>query len=318
MTETAKDAMTLLLCYDGSDDARHAITRAAALFPEVDAVILHVSKSKVDWLFGPSLGPLLEIPGVDEAILANANKILDAGVEFAIEAGLVARGELRTTGNAVWRTVIDVAADLRPALIVAGSHGRRWRDVLPLGSVARGLLAHADVPVLITHRTDRAASPAPTARLLLGFDGSATSEVAVDAVAQLLSDAQVELLSAWERPGIVTEGLMGVQYAQDIEASLAAHADEVGQDGVQRARSAGLSATPVSVCATDGVGRALLDVAHERNADLICVGTHGRGAITRVVVGSTAQWIVQHADLPVLVIPADVDAPLVGGSTHET
>ncbi len=47
---------------------------------------------------------------------------------------------------------------------------------------------------------------------------------------------------------------------------------------------------------------AIVETAKEQNCDLIVMGTHGHGAITDVLIGSTAKWVVRQSLVPVLVI----------------
>lgn len=301
--------MTVLLCYDGSDDARAAIARAGELFPGSGAIVLHVSKSKIDWTFGPALGPLLDIPGVDEAIIAQARAVLDEGVELAREAGFQVQGELRTTGSAVWRTVIEVAEEHHPEVIVAGSHGTRLRDVLPLGSVARGLVAHATTPLLITHRADRPSPDRARPTVLVGYDGSDASNLALDTATQRFPDASFEIVCAWEHPialGLGTDAAWAA--VQDVHDALQAEAERVAAVGAERASRAGVDVASRTLAASAGVGTALVEAAHDVGAALIGLGTHGHGALARTILGSTAQWVVQNADLPVLVVPPVSDS----------
>ena len=46
----------------------------------------------------------------------------------------------------------------------------------------------------------------------------------------------------------------------------------------------------------------ILAVASEKNCDLIVMGTHGRGTLADVVMGSTARRVIRRSELPVLVI----------------
>ena len=46
----------------------------------------------------------------------------------------------------------------------------------------------------------------------------------------------------------------------------------------------------------------IVQTAKERNCDLIVMGTHGRGVIADVLIGSTAKWVVRQSLTPVLVI----------------
>lgn len=48
--------------------------------------------------------------------------------------------------------------------------------------------------------------------------------------------------------------------------------------------------------------------AAEWGADLLVVGTHGRGGLQRLVLGSVAEGVLRHAHCPVLVVPKDAEA----------
>lgn len=48
---------------------------------------------------------------------------------------------------------------------------------------------------------------------------------------------------------------------------------------------------------------AVLEHAARQNCDWIVVGTHGRRALTRWLLGSVAEYILRHAPRPVLVVP---------------
>lgn len=47
----------------------------------------------------------------------------------------------------------------------------------------------------------------------------------------------------------------------------------------------------------------IIDYAEKTNADYIVMGTHGRTGLTHVVLGSTAEYVIRHATMPVLIIP---------------
>jgi universal stress protein A len=49
-------------------------------------------------------------------------------------------------------------------------------------------------------------------------------------------------------------------------------------------------------------GKALLAIARRIKADLIVMGTHGRGGIARMVIGSVAEHVVRHAPCPVVTV----------------
>lgn len=47
----------------------------------------------------------------------------------------------------------------------------------------------------------------------------------------------------------------------------------------------------------------LLDEARKHDATMVVVGSHGHGALRKLLVGSTADAVLRHADRPVLVVP---------------
>ena len=49
----------------------------------------------------------------------------------------------------------------------------------------------------------------------------------------------------------------------------------------------------------------VVDQSKETKATYIVVGTHGRTGLSHTVIGSTAEYIVRHATVPVLVVPMD-------------
>jgi nucleotide-binding universal stress UspA family protein len=52
------------------------------------------------------------------------------------------------------------------------------------------------------------------------------------------------------------------------------------------------------------IGQSLVSAADERGAGLMVMGTHGRGGITRAVLGSVADHVVRHANCPVVTLRA--------------
>jgi nucleotide-binding universal stress UspA family protein len=51
-------------------------------------------------------------------------------------------------------------------------------------------------------------------------------------------------------------------------------------------------------------GEAIVDVARNEQVDMVVVGSHGRGAVGRFLIGSVSEHVVRHAPCPVLVVRA--------------
>ena len=68
----------------------------------------------------------------------------------------------------------------------------------------------------------------------------------------------------------------------------------------QRARAAGANAAGMT---WDGdAGESIVEAAAAEHADLIVVGTHERGAVGRLFLGSVSDHVVRHAGCPVMVV----------------
>jgi nucleotide-binding universal stress UspA family protein len=146
------DEMKLLICYDGSPDAKCAIERAGALFPGAEAVVLVVWEGFSEVLVRSGAGIAaapLDFDGIDDASRASAAGYADEGVALAGSAGLNARPTVLERSSTVWETIIDQADELQGDAIVMGTRGLRGVRSMLMGSVSHAVLAHADRPVLI-------------------------------------------------------------------------------------------------------------------------------------------------------------------------
>ena len=73
------------------------------------------------------------------------------------------------------------------------------------------------------------------------------------------------------------------------------------QELADRMRKAGIDTTALLV--HGAIVEAILQEASDVEADLIVVGSHGRGAMYQLLVGSVSEGILHKSPLPVLVIP---------------
>lgn len=143
-------------------------------------------------------------------------------------------------------------------------------------------------------------TPMPVETLLLPTDGSDPAETAarrgLDLATQL--DASVHLLSVADS-ALAT----GVGYAGD-SASLRARLREQATARVESLQAVatrrGLETTAV---VREGIpAKEIGDYAAEQNLDAIVLGTSGRGAVTRALVGSVADKLVRTAPVPVVTL----------------
>jgi nucleotide-binding universal stress UspA family protein len=189
-------------------------------------------------------------------------------------------------------TFVDLSKDAE--LVVTGCRGSgQWPGRL-LGSVSSGVLRYAHCPVAIVHDDDPLTSHPSQAPVLVGIDGSSASELATAIAFDEASRRNVGLValhawsdtdvSAW--PGIdwpATEST-----AEEVLAERLAGWQEQYPD-VQVSR--------IVVC--DQAARQL--VQRSGDAQLVVVGSRGRGGFAEMLLGSVGETVAQMARVPVIV-----------------
>lgn len=146
---SSSESGPILICYDRSDGAKHAIATAGSLFPGRKAIILHVWSPIT--VLAAAYGGVMSLPDIDESELeASARKLGDEGVALAKAAGLDATAQVvEGTYEGTWHAIVDAGKQSGAALIVIGARGLSTFKSLLLGSVSQGVAQHAHVPVLI-------------------------------------------------------------------------------------------------------------------------------------------------------------------------
>lgn len=150
--------MTILIAYDGSDDAKAAIAFAGRQFPGQQAVVLTVWERLAMTTARASAGLMMTFDqtGVeDEAVAEAMTALARQGAELARQAGMEATPRCEPDSVAVWSTIVDVADELDADLIVTGTRGLGGVRSLLLGSTSDRVLHHARRPVLVVPGTEK-------------------------------------------------------------------------------------------------------------------------------------------------------------------
>src|SRR3954449_12960706 len=154
----------LLLCYDGSEDAKHAIEHAGRLLGGRDALVVTVRQPTPALGSSASAGgtdSTFDVVEVDRATADFGKRVARDGVRIAQRAGLHAKPVAVEAVGPVWKTIVEMADRHDAATIVMGSRGLTGLRPMLLGSVASAIVHHADRPTLIirqcTQQTDRSA-----------------------------------------------------------------------------------------------------------------------------------------------------------------
>lgn len=143
--------MTILIAYDGSDDATAAIAFVGGLLKGQPAVVLSVWERLALASLRGSAGMIMPVDTTEEdaAIEASTRELAEQGARLAKEAGLEATARWEANSLAVWATIVEIADDVDASLIVTGTRGLGGVKSLLLGSTSDRVLHHAGRPVLI-------------------------------------------------------------------------------------------------------------------------------------------------------------------------
>ncbi len=145
----------LLLCYDGSEDAKHAIARAGELLVARDAVVVTVWQPTAllgSFAWSGATASMVDFVKLDRAGAEDGGRVAEQGVRAAQKAGLNAEPVAIKATGPVWKTIIELA-DLHDAVaIVMGSRGLTGMRSMLLGSVSSAVVQHTQRPTLVIHR----------------------------------------------------------------------------------------------------------------------------------------------------------------------
>lgn len=319
-SEIAAPVRTVFCATDFSPTADQALTHAEALARRHGArlVVAHVVEP---W---PTVPPIAVVDDTERILRAAATRRLEALV-----APLAARGldvATRVVVGGPGPESVQLARSLAADVIVAGTHGRSGIAHLVYGSTAEYIVRRSPIPVLTIHPRDPGPQPRPQT-MVLPSDLSPGAERALEAAVRLFpalaageggAAANASGGAVPARPRIVLLHVDEVaryfepygeevvpayfdweERRKEVARSLEAVAERLHRSGFEVVCRV-TAGTPVTV---------VCEVAREEQAALIALGTHGHSAVMNLLMGRTAQRIVQHAPCPVLTVRA-ADRPI--------
>jgi nucleotide-binding universal stress UspA family protein len=202
--------------------------------------------------------------------------------------------------------LMAVAREERADLLIVGSRGiGATIPALALGSTSLRVLRAALVPVLVVPSTpdvEPAADGLGLCRILVGVDRSEPSFAALGLAADVASatNASISVLEVFEYEPPFPLGPATSVTSRGEELAIETMHSLLEAD-VCSIRDRGVA---VQVIVRSGEpAPTLLAVAEEMAADLVVVGTHGRGDPAEPLLGSVARTVVNQVRCPTLVVP---------------
>ncbi|GAA2760518.1 universal stress protein [Actinopolymorpha rutila] len=240
-----------------------------------------------------------ELPATMRGMDELGTDVENADVNAAVS---IARDQLDP--DSVSRAVSDerpAPAILRQAedaeLVVVGSRSRSAVASVVLGSVSSAVAHHARCPVIVARATKEHSPAGP--RVIVGVDGSECSERAVAFAFEEAAGRGLPLVAVhcWR-----------LEHPDEAQWDADAFSRRRDEHMLWLAESlAGFGSkfpdVPVTTSVLEGRPAVLLSES-SRGAELVVVGSRGRGGLERMLLGSVAESLLHHAHCSVAVVRA--------------
>lgn len=290
----------ILVAVDGSAESDAAVRWAAreAAMRDAAVTLMHViAPAMVSWPARPLEASFNNWQEENaQQVIERAQKTLHASLgdaePSAVRAAVQHGAVTATQHGGVAATIIGASAEAQ--MVVVGSRGVGSLARVALGSVSRNVVQHAQCPVAVIH-ADEGTTPDVTSPVLLGIDGSPASEAATALAFDEASRRGVDLVAvhAWHNLGCYpVVGMYWESWEEEGHQVLAQHL------AGWREQYPDVNVRRRVVC--DQPARWLIDVSAE--AQLVVVGSHGRGGFKGMLLGSVSTAVAERAKVPVIVV----------------
>jgi len=303
--------MNILLATDGSDYADAALDFLLRFpFPENSSVTL---LAVIDERVFVDAGAVELTQAESDVLHAARNTVrdeaqafLEAAAQRVAERGWEVTVQLRT--GYITEEILAAAEESAVELLVVGSHGHSMTGRFLLGNISTQVLMYAPCSVLVV-KQPAAGHPQPGAeaepwRLLLAYDDSAPSRKALELCASLPWGEQdavevvtvLPLITGFRQD--IRQHMSPVWQQQKIAAGAALHAAVVNLRG---------SVPAVTSQLREGASSSheIIAAAETAGSNLVVLGSKGKSALQRFLLGSTVGNVARHAPCSVLVVRED-------------
>ncbi|MER7246883.1 universal stress protein [Kribbella sp. NPDC000426] len=283
----------IVVGYDGSTGSQSALRWATDEAVRTMAPLRIVEAFEIVIVTRPSPGQVVPLDALraarEKGLSAVAEGIRLHHPELTVETTLV--------GGAAPKVLIEAAEDAR--LVVLGSRGLGGWTGLLVGSVAVQVTTHAVCPVLVVPHDPRPQiQHRPT--VVVGVDGSKASAKAIDFAFDQADarHARVVAMHAWTSPFLTYDD--GASMLQFDEEKVRDESRLLVAESVAGAAADHPDVEWTTELVSGSAAQAL--VRRSETADLLVVGSRGRGGFTGLLIGSVGQSALHHTHCPIAIV----------------
>ena len=239
------------------------------------------------------------VAGVDSIVEEARRRLAEIAASADVD-GLAVEYQVRS--GAPFAELIKGAAERDADLLLVGNRQQRSMERLLLGHTVARVLRKAPLPVCVV----KWVLPAQPRVVLIATDFSAASQAALA--------ESVALARGWNAHLVLLHILepLAEPYFWPADPSLAAvylaEPEDLEPEWQQLIGQLPLTGISWEKLAIKGqAASAIVATAHERSADVIMVGTHGRSGVAHALLGSVAEQVVRQADCAVISVRPDAE-----------
>ena len=289
----------VLVGVDGSSSSESAVRWAAR-----EASMRNVPLTLVHIVVTPAWGPApwllsdapLPIPAEEDSALEEAGrKVIAEAIKIAQDSakdGALPEIKSELYFSVPVSTLVNLSKQAQ--MVVVGRRGQNMLSRVLLGSVSNGLLHHAHCPVAVIHDPVGSAPESANLPVVVGVDGSSVSDLATEIAFDEASRRGVDLVALHAYRDADIPQVLNVQWSGDHPIPPQALADRL-TGWLERYPDVTIHPRIVS----DNPARHLLD--ESESAQLVVVGSRGRGGFAGMLLGSVSTAVAHAANVPVIV-----------------
>ena len=297
---------SILVPLDGSSFAEQALPLARQLAVASSACLrlAYVHTPSASW--DPGVEFSLFDPEIEKQVRERELSYLQALARRLTNGGGL-HVECALLNGSIAESLEEYVARTGTDLVVMTSHGRGGVGRMVLGNVADQLVHRLHVPVLVLRPEEKKRAPRPEPehrRILVPLDGSELAASILDEAVTFarLTGSELMLLSVVQPPPVLVPPFVWqpealLESPEHRELSVRRYLETVKE----RVRQEGLTVQS-RVHKARKVAREILNVARDEDCSFIALATHGASGPDRLILGSVADQVVRHADVPVLIL----------------